>query len=248
MLLRIAALLLLASLAAGCAIRPPDRSPPPLTASPAVAPNFAVPTIRERMVLLARQEWAIFGQPVAVRNGAGELVLEFPEGVPATYETQPASLSRVLLYWYEVTRAPIVGDQGELRPWSAAFISWLARGAGLTADEFPPAIAHWDYIEKFLARDEGERFVARDPAAYAPRAGDLVCISRSDAVREFAALHRGPYHCDVVVEAGNGAVEAIGGNVGDAVALTRVEADERGLLKPRPDRPWVAVLEQRDTR
>jgi hypothetical protein len=246
--MRVPAILAIASLAAACATKPPDRGPPPLTMSPDVAPNFLVPSVRERMVFLARQEWALFGQPVAVRGGNGEVALEFPPGVSASHEVQPSSLSRVLLYWYGVTRQPVVGTEGDLRPWSAAFISWLARGAGLTADEFPPTVAHWDYIERFLGAGDGARFVARDPATYAPRVGDLVCVSRSDAVRDFPALRRGPYHCDLVVASGDGGIEVIGGNVGDVVALIRVELDERGLLRPLPERPWVAVLEHRDTR
>ena len=245
---RLVAILVLASLVAACATKLPDRGPPPLTASPDVAPNFVVPTIRERMVFLARQEWALFGQPVAVRDGNGELALEFPPDTLATHEVQAPSLSRVLLYWYAVTREPIVGIQGELRPWSAAFISWLARGAGLTADEFPPTVAHWEYMATFLDSDNAARFVARDPRAYAPRMGDLVCASRSADVREFAALRRGPYHCDLVIASGAGAIEVIGGNVGDAVALARLEIDGRGVLMPRSGLPWVAVLEQRDTR
>jgi hypothetical protein len=200
------------------------------------------------MILLARQEWVLFGQPVAIRDGNGALALEFPAGAAATHEVQAPSLSRVLLYWYGVTREPIVGFHGELRPWSAAFISWLARAAGLTADEFPPTVAHWEYITRFLGNRDGARFVARDPRAYAPRVGDLVCASRSDAVREFSALRRGPYHCDLVVAAGPAAVDVIGGNVGDAVALARLDVDGDGVLIPRPELPWVAVLEQRDTR
>lgn len=245
---RIVAILVLASLAAACATKPSDRGPPPLTAAPDVAPNFPVPTIRERMVFLARQEWAIFGQPVAVRDGNGVLALEFPPDTAATHEVQAPSLSRVLLYWYTVTREPIIGVQGELRPWSAAFISWLAHGAGLSVDEFPPTVAHWEYIASSLGSDNGTRFVARDPRTYAPRMGDLVCASRSNEVREFAALRRGPYHCDLVVGADAGAIEVIGGNVGDVVALARLEVDRRGVLTPRTESPWVAVLEQRDTR
>ena len=100
----------------------------------------------------------------------------------------------------------------------------------------------------FLGSDDAARFVARDPRAYAPRMGDLVCASRSNDVREFVALRRGPYHCDLVVASGIGAIEVIGGNVGDAVALARLEVDGRGVLMPRSELPWVAVLEQRDTR
>ena len=124
---------------AGCATRP-AVGPPPLTPSPSVAPNFLVPSVRERMVFLARQEWTLFGRPVVVRNAGGAAAIAF-DG-EATHEVQPAMLSRVLLYWYAVTRAPVVGAQGELQPLSAAFISWLSLGAGLPPEEFPPTVLH----------------------------------------------------------------------------------------------------------
>jgi len=216
-------------LAAGCATRP--LGAPPLTPSAAVEPNFLVPDVRERMIFLARQEWTLFDRPVVVRDAAGVARLEF-QGA-ATHEVQPALFSRVLLYWYAVTRLPIVGKQGELEPWSAAFISWLAKSAGLTPEEFPRTVLHWDYIERALAARDGARFVAHDPRAYAPRAGDLVCVSRSSEVASFAELRRGPYHCDLVVGAGAGEIDVVGGNVG-------------GLLTPRLDQPWVVVIEQRD--
>lgn len=242
-MLRLPALFLAAVLAGGCATPPPTGAPP-LTPSADVTPNFLVPSTRERMVLLARQEWTLFGRGVAVRDSSGTVQLEFAG--EATHEIQPAMLSRVLMYWYASTRRPIVGYQGELEPWSAAFISWLARSAGLPPEEFPPTVLHWDYIERFLAARNGARFVARDPRAYAPRAGDLVCVSRSGAVADFASLRRGPYHCDLVVTADPGTIEVVGGNVGDAVALARFEVDARGLLRPRDDRSWVTVIEQRD--
>jgi hypothetical protein len=196
------------------------------------------------MVFLAGQEWALFGRGVAVREADGTVRIAF-EGL-STHEVQPAMLSRVLMYWYAVTRTPIVGYQGELEPWSAAFISWLARSAGLTPEEFPSTVFHWDYIERFLRPAERARFATRDPLRYAPRVGDLVCVSRSDAVAGFAALRRGPYHCDLVVGANAQEIEVVGGNVGDVVALARFRVDQRGLLVPRPDRPWVAIVEQRD--
>jgi hypothetical protein len=240
--MRLAILFAAALLAAGCATTPPAG----LTPGPSVAPNFDVPSTRERMVFLAEQEWALFGRGVAERDADGTVRIAF-EG-PSTHEVQPAMLSRVLMYWYAVTRTSIVGYQGELEPWSAAFISWLARSAGLTPEEFPSTVFHWDYIARFLRPDDAARFAARDPRAYAPRVGDLVCVSRSDAVTGFGSLRRGPYHCDIVVGADSGAIEVVGGNVGDIVARARFGVDERGLLVPRDDRPWVAVIEQRSPR
>lgn len=247
--MRMLALSLLLLAVAGCAA--PGRAP--LTPSPDIAPNFAVPDVRSRMVHLALQEWALFGRPVVIDAGTADPVLNFDDGA-ATHEVQGPMLARVLMYWYGVTRLPIVGDQGELRPWSAAFIAWLARSAGLTPAEFPSTVLHWDYIERFLAPGDRDRFAARDPARYAPRVGDLVCNARNSAsapgfaetAAGFARLRHGPYHCDLVVAVRAGEVEAIGGNVGDVVALTRLAVDERGLLAPHARRRWAAVLEQRD--
>jgi hypothetical protein len=247
--MRILRLSFLVLAVAGCAA----PGPPPLTPSPDIAPNFAVPDVRSRMVFLAEEEWTLFGRPVVVESDEGEPVLSFDDE-RATSEVQGPMLSRVLMYWYRVTRQPIVGYQGELRPWSAAFIAWLARSAGLTPAEFPSTVLHWAYIERFLAAGDRDRFAARDPARYAPRVGDLVCNARNsdeapgfaDADAAFPHLRRGPYHCDLVVAAHAGEIEVIGGNVGDVVALTRLGVDEHGVLAPHPRRRWAAVLEQRD--
>lgn len=231
---------------AGCAVAPPERAPR-LTPSDDILPNFVVPDTRARMVFLARQEWTLFGRPVVIDNGI-ESFLEFPPGVEASHEVQGPMLSRVLTYWYAVSAQPIVGLQGELRPWSAAFISWLAKSAGLPQGDFPPTVLHWNYIAHALNGDSA-RFVARDARDYAPRVGDLLCAPRGEAfvaeVRSFSDLRRGAYHCDLVVARRVDELEAIGGNVGDAVSLTRVALDAEGRVVPTASRPWVVVLEQR---
>jgi hypothetical protein len=237
---------------AGCAV-PGPRGAAPLTASAAVPPAFPVPGPRERMVMLARQEWALFGSPLVRIGVDGESRLEFPDPLATSHELQGPMLTRVLLYWYAVSRLPIVGADGGLRPWSAGFVSWLARSAGLAADDFPATVLHWDYIDRFMAGNRDDRFMTRDPARYAPRVGDLVCNARGATARDagprraldFAQLRRGQYHCELVVEAGAGSIRTIGGNVGDAVALTALPVDEQGLLLAAPRRPWAAVLENR---
>jgi hypothetical protein len=205
-----------------------------------VGPNFVVPSRRERMVLLATQEWTLFGQPIVTYDADGAPMVTFLG--TASHEVQPAMLSRVLMYWYAVSRAPIVGADGELRPWSAAFIAWLARSAGYTREDFPDTVRHWDYIRRYADERGGAPFVARDPALYAPRIGDLVCNARGTAV-DFAALQPGGYHCDIVVFTDGNAIESIGGNVSDVVARSRLPVDASGILAPLPDRPWAAVLE-----
>jgi len=242
---RLAPILALALLG-GCALAPPERAPR-LTPADDILPNFIVPDARARMVYLAQQEWTLFGRPVLREEGA-EAFLEFPPGVEATHEVQGPMLTRVLTYWYAVSVQPIVGNQGELRPWSAAFISWLVRSAGVPRNAFPPSVLHWDYIE-YALDGHSASFVARDASVYAPQVGDLLCAPRGEAfvaeVRDFASLRRGSYHCDLVVERRAGELDVIGGNVGDAVSLSRVALDAEGRALPSASRPWVVVLEQR---
>ena len=64
----------LAATLAGCATPRPEpraveRPAPALTASQNVAPAFPVPSACERMVFLARQEWALFGSPEVAAPG-----------------------------------------------------------------------------------------------------------------------------------------------------------------------------------
>lgn len=250
---RVAAVAILAAVLAGCAAPGPER-PPPLTPSRSVLPAFPMPSACERMVWLARQEWALFGSPEALAQPQGEQRLAFPGAAAPTHELHPPMLTRVLVYWYGVSRSPIVGNGGELRPWSAAFVSWLARGAGHTADEFPQTVLHWDYIERFMRPRAGDVFETRDPARHAPRVGDLVCngrggtadgAARVNGVLPFAELRRGAYHCDLVVGALPGELQVIGGNVADVVAMSRLPVDADGRLLPDPRRPWAAVVARR---
>ncbi|BBL71706.1 hypothetical protein MoryE10_23120 [Methylogaea oryzae] len=242
----------------------PD-GPPGITPSAGVRPAFAVPGVRERMIQLARQEWALFGRPV-VNYATAPPTLSYPpdarlagdgdgdggaaEGDGKPVEIRPPFLARVILYWYSVSKLPIVGYEGELRPWSAAFIAWLARGAGVPRAELPSTVLHWDYIEHILAAGEGGRFVARDARRYAPKPGDLICAPRGegfvDVVSSFQRLRRGAYHCNIVVAARPGELDVIGGNVLDSVSLTHAALDAEGRVLPTADRPWVVVIEQRD--
>ena len=236
-----------ALLAAGCTTvtRPPG--PPPLTPSPSIAPNFDVPSVRARMVFLAQQEWELFGRGVVVREADGTARVAFPAN--ATHEAQPAMLSRVLMYWYAVTRAPIVGQPGRTRALVGG-VRLVARAErGHSAGGVPahgPALGLHRTVPRARATARGSSRAIRSASRRA--SGDLVCVSRSGTVTDFASLGRGAYHCDLVVSANAGGIEVVGGNVGDTVALARFPLDERGLLLARDDRPWVAVIEQRDPR
>ncbi|HET7834404.1 MAG TPA: DUF2272 domain-containing protein [Variovorax sp.] len=128
-------------------------------------------------------------------------------------------------------------------PWSAAFVSWLARQAGLGADEFQFSEAHADYAG--AAWQAGSAEAAGRPTAYAmracditrtpPRVGDLVCQARGtgagldsfEKIGEALAARRSgggalPMHCDVVVAVDALGFDAIGGNVLQSVTLRRL--------------------------
>jgi len=129
-------------------------------------------------------------------------------------------------------------------PWSAAFISWLARQAGLAEEEFVFSEAHADYagaawqagVDEGFGR--GTRYALRacDLRRTPPRVGDLVCQARGtgaeldtfDKIGEvLAARTTGgeplPMHCDVVVAVDATGFDTVGGNVLQSVTRRRLD-------------------------
>lgn len=225
-----------------------------------VEPPLSYPSsARERMLRIAQAEWQDWGA----------IVLD-PARPPVTSpESRMDNFPRVLAYWRAVpdedsavarNRARYREQSGALwsePAWSAAFISYVMRTAGVDSREFPPSAAHAFYIDALIA-DAGRfpdaaPFVPHEPSAYAPRVGDLVCADRSDApIRSWRERDADqgrfrPMHCDIVVRVRPGRVEAIGGNVRDAVSLVRFPTDASGALLPREPggATWFAVFENR---
>lgn len=139
--------------------------------------------------------------------------------------------------------------------WSAAFISHVMAQAGVPAFVFPPRASHAGYIDSLLytalSSPETAAFLPQDPNAYAARPGDLLCADRAalklthwqDRLSEAGQFR--PMHCDVVVANGSGVVQAIGGNVKDAVVLRRFPADAAGHVLPAPyDKPQFFLIFQ----
>ena len=132
--------------------------------------------------------------------------------------------------------------------WSAAFISYVVRQAGVAANAFQFANAHRAYIYDAFATSVAEVNGAADerlyracPLATRPRAGDLICAQREpaladageEAVRERVraeldgsldarTIRRS--HCEVVahVDARARKVYTIGGNVNQAVTVRKL--------------------------
>lgn len=144
-----------------------------------------------------------------------------------------------------------IGNSPFNAPWSAAFTSWLVWGAGVPAARFRFSDTHWDYIADIMTAPPGSRaFAAHAAAAYAPRPGDLVCATRAGPpLGDWRRLLEGtrPMHCDLVVGtracAAGRCLEAIGGNVLQAVSLTLAPVDAAGRLSPTGARNWIVVLE-----
>ena len=141
--------------------------------------------------------------------------------------------------------------------WSAAFISFVMRSAGVDGREFPPSAAHGTSIDGMIA----DALAYPDQAPFIPHRvrdrvaapGDLLCADRSGRPlahwRERAADQGRfrPMHCDIVIRNHHGMVEAIGGNIRDAVTLGRFPTDRRGILLPAPPGApqWFAIFENR---
>ncbi|HZH46296.1 MAG TPA: DUF2272 domain-containing protein, partial [Roseococcus sp.] len=239
----------------------------PAPPAPLAPPLSYPPLARERMLRMALAEWQEWGCAVSGEIGP-PLVIGCEGGSAPQREGDPAGFPRILAYWRAVPDAPGVVPTNRARfqatlrgeaaglwaepAWSAAFISWVVGAAGIDVVEFAPSASHAFYLDHLdrLAAAYPERtpFLPRDPAAYAPRPGDLACRDRStrDALTQWAdrAGERGrfrPMHCDIVVSAGPGIVEAVGGNVADAVTLARWPADGEGRVLA----PLLVVMENR---
>lgn len=225
-------------------------------AAPVEPPLAYPPAARDRMLRIAEAEWVEWGRQSADQTQRGQ-------------EADGRNFPRILAYWRAVPEgdAPIarnrarfrMGDAGLWREpaWSAAFISFVLRSSGVDRREFPPSAAHAFYLDALF--DDARRFPATAPfiphdvAARAPEVGDLVCADRSpnpiaswrDRLAEAGRFR--PTHCDIVLRVASGHIEAVGGNVRDAVTLSRFPTDGAGRLLPRPqgEPQWFAVLENR---
>ena len=144
--------------------------------------------------------------------------------------------------------------------WSAAFISFVMDQAGLSEAEFPSSASHATYVDSLLARysvdPQGAPFYPHTIDEYAPVPGDLICADRSrspitdwtDRLSEAGQFR--PMHCDVVVALKPGELQAVGGNVKDAVTMRRLPTDAQGRLSQAPygEAPFFVMFENRLSR
>jgi hypothetical protein len=242
---RIAAAFAMALLA-GCVA--PDAHAPPFARVP------YEPFSRQAAVATALDEWRLWGSRVDDNPFTYE-----PADLEAIPEREEGFWQRVGEYWWMGMNA---GERdardtgkhdssGNVFPaqtngeyaWSAAFISYVMRIAGAGRD-FPYSPAHATYIDAAV-RGETPLLAAEDPAVYAPRLGDLICFARASAADlRFKNLPTDgffPAHCGIVTGESPGEIDMVGGNVDDAVVMTKVAALSGGLLSDAIFK-WLVVL------
>lgn len=252
---------------AACAAPPTAVEEPPVL-YPASA--------RERLVRIALAEWEEWGRQFTDHTGT---VAGAPAQPPRTEEEDEA-FPALLAYWAAVPgrEAILARNRARLRvlqgggtpdappwtdvPWSAAFLSFLLRAAGYDPTDAPSTEAHWVLVDHLIARDARfpgrAPFAPHAPSARPPRPGDLLCATRDAARGRYAgpqdrAAETGrpvPMHCDVVVGVREGVVEAVGGNLGDAVRLILLPTNREGRLTPAaaeapPPPAWFVLFENR---
>lgn len=127
-------------------------------------------------------------------------------------------------------------------PWSAAFVSWVMRRAGVQG--FATSSRHFDYVRAASRQAARSPYRIAAPHADAPAAGDLLCYVRAN---ERVLGHRGllerldgntglAMHCDIVVAIEDGIAWLVGGNVQQAVTLRMLRLDDGGHFADLPMR------------
>jgi len=247
--LRLAAGFLILLLLSACAAPARLHEEPPIVYPAA---------LRDQLVALATSEWEAFGRGVSDYRGAEVIELQAPR-----WKDDPRVFHHIQAYWNAVRgerekwpryireqRAVYRGSDAPAWrdiPWSAAFISYLMRSAGVDRADFYWSAAHSFYLDHAIraSRRWGTRalYTPLDLSEHRPEPGDLLCQDRShppdkrllsvaERARELGRFR--PMHCDIVVARAPYRLSLIGGNLGKAVRLIYLPLDSYGRLRPWP--------------
>lgn len=189
-------------------------------------------TLRDRIVQIA------LGERTRWRNGALK-------------EWDDAATSILIDYWQTglgMSRADAVRFADNLYHWSAAYICWVLRRAGVPNSAFAYSSYHSTYIAAaYRAQQQqanGTKAYSRTQAA--PRVGDLICTTyqndsgtRPPSDLPLVRENTQGYHCDIVVASTAGRLTVVGGNVGDTVGQKTISIDSRGYIT---DPNYFAIL------
>jgi hypothetical protein len=218
-----------------------NSSRPAAVTTRATAGAPAPVATRAGLLAVAQREWQFFGgQQIDMRQET----LSAPR--LGLLEDEGEAVQRIGWYWQAVGRNFTGADTQQ--PWSAAFISYLMKTAGVSADDFLFDEAHFNYLS-FLKQRQAEAnpmFVLRPVASEAVTPGDLVCASRdTNSVNTIEDIRPGlPGHCDLVLEVHPelGWAGVIGGNVFNSVSESLIPVSDDGRVIPFPRRPWFVVV------
>lgn len=254
-----ASVTMLALTVAGCGPQRPAPAVPGFLPDDIHVPPFArrphQPFSRNAAVQIAMREWRAFGQTIVYPNTELPFDSERAEGL----------WQRVGEYWWlglpmqaeeqgwtgkHDGNGSVFPDDGDgAFAWSAAFISYVMRTAG-AGKRFPYSGTHSDYINAAVLSPGQLVIAAERPDRYPPRQGDLICMWRGARVVQYDQLPAGRFasHCDMVVGVRPGALDVIGGNVENSVAMRQIPVGPDGRLVGfdgqvvDPDHPWFVVI------
>jgi hypothetical protein len=228
---------------------PPAISPAP--ADPAATPRresasqAEATTVRGRAVARAMAEWAVFERPLLKQ---GRLVRA------GRNEADPGQWQRVITYWREGLFSDSVRNQADVssrdHPWSAAFIAYVMRQAG-AGDHFPYRASHSGSIKEAIHNRQhsvrNARLIGHPVLEYAPRPGDLLCTTRAWATGKVTYANADqfdffPSRCELVVRVSSGQIDAIGGDLREAVTLHTIPA-VNGKIAEAVAQDWLVVIQ-----
>ena len=175
--------------------------------------------------------------------------LRYPDGTGGEATARGCRLAK--RYWGIVGKTPTCQQLTTGGwAWSAVFISWVMRKAGLQNDQFLTGATHAEYVTD--ARDHLLKHPAfvleRTPAV--PRPGDLICTARGAErfMSDPAEIRSGmtPMHCDLVVDVDpvRHEAKAIGGNVQQSASMSLIELNDANQIDPYTNSvmQWLVVL------
>lgn len=180
---------------------------------------------------------------------AGKYVECMSGGTPQ----QQQGTKRVATYWKEGLGINSLDGCSENAPWSAAFVCWCMRQAGMALTDFAFSEGHHTYIRWAINNTKNQKlnktYYGRRLTEYAPKPGDLIAKWRKEKGQldpniTFDVQPDEPYaaHCDIVVSVSDAKIETIGGNVSQKVNITNYDA-VNGILLPRKE--FISILECR---
>jgi len=221
-----------------------------------------------RIAAFACNENAIWYRPFIDTEGriASSTVMEGESSLLGDGATE--AWRRVAMYWqdsgtlWQMSGFPGAGECGYAtrdrypspscrafvidNPWSAAFVSYVMRKAGVPG--FLASPSHIDYVRDAYLHPDASPYQYLDPVSAKPAGGDLLCYVRAPG-RVYgyegliAAMSAGNgglnMHCDIIVAVNpdnDGKVYLIGGNVQQGVTMRLLRVNRNGNFWSLPQR------------